>query len=201
MNNRTRDLVETIRGMIHQETRYLRHYIGQVVDRDDPASRGRVKVCVYELGWQTPDTARWCWPRMNPSLVVPMVDEWVEVYFMSGDRSRPVYLAGAAEMADMVPQKYTGPKIEMLLATKDKKGAVRYDEESGLLELLEGAEPFVLGDTLNTFLGNVKSWMDGHSHGPGTYSNGGGPVIGASGGPLVGSPAVAAIRSQKIKGV
>jgi len=88
--DRTRDELGIIRWIIEQETVYLRHYIGQVFSNDDSEKKGRVLVNVPELGWFTQAEAAWCWPRQLHGLTVPIPGEWVEVYFINGNRNRPV---------------------------------------------------------------------------------------------------------------
>lgn len=99
-------LYEDVRRVVAEETVYLRHYYGTVLNNIDPLQpdSGRVLVTCDELGWDDILSAAWCNPRMNVgSMIVPEVGQTVEIYFMNGDPERPVYLSLAAEISQLVP--------------------------------------------------------------------------------------------------
>ena len=123
----TRTLRGAIAEVVREETRYLRHYWGQVVRNDDPVRRGRVKVTIPELGWNNDATAAWCFPRQMHALSVPKKDEYVEVYFMSGDPDRPVYLGLLSDFAGNIPPSYTNPTTHIVFEDPDEKTLVRWD--------------------------------------------------------------------------
>lgn len=102
-----------IAEIVRRETRYLRHYWGEVLRVDDPKRKGRVLASVPELGWNTQATGVWCQSRDRHSMVVPEIGERVEVYFMGGDRDRPVYLGTAHEIGDQTPADYM-PKTAVI---------------------------------------------------------------------------------------
>ncbi|MEE9481205.1 MAG: hypothetical protein V3V34_11780 [Kiloniellales bacterium] len=56
-----------------------------------------------------------------------------------------------------------------------------------------------LASKVLTELTSVKTWADPHSHAPGTFSNGGGPVVGTSGPPIVPMPAPGSVASAVVK--
>jgi len=102
------DLLGDLQAIIKEETLYLRHYMGKVVKTTDVSKLGRVQVTIPELGFETPDIGIWCHPRQGYGLLPPKIGDWVEVYFMNGDSSRPVYINGVSELADQIPTNYTG---------------------------------------------------------------------------------------------
>lgn len=202
------DLYGTIRKIIREETTFLMHYLGEVVDDQDPSSRGRVKVKVPELGFLSDAQGMWCSPRSGYSVTPPTKGEWVEVYFQSGDRRKPVYLVGAGEVSGNVPGQYSDPKRHVVYQNPSTGDYIEYDSENKVLTVSVsgevkidmdkvtmggGSESFVLGDTLSSYLSGLKSWMDSHVH----------PVPaapGTSSAPAVPSPSVPEVKSSKIKG-
>lgn len=104
------DVYSYIRKMIYEETIYLRHYYGFVVNNIDPINpkSGKIQCLVEELEWTTPDVAAWCNPRQMNSMSVPNIGETVEIYFMNADCERPVYIGQAAELESR-PKSYTAP--------------------------------------------------------------------------------------------
>jgi len=156
--------------LIRKETEFLRHYIGEISDIEDPLKLGRVKVMIVERGWDTDDLAIWCYPRFINSLSIPNKGDWVEVYFIDGDSTRPVWVGIAHEMADMIVKNYDGNTDTHILFEdpKDESNYIKYDASGKQLDLLtdgnkitmiEGDEPFVLGDTLKTELDKDKDAM------------------------------------------
>jgi hypothetical protein len=138
VNQGHRRLLDQIRSVVRDETRYLRHYIGQVIDTDDELTQGRVAVAVIELGWDTAARAAWCWPRQVQGLMVPAVGQWVEVYFVGGDRNRPVYLGLASEVKGHTPESYVGPDSMVVFADPDGKVQITYDRQAQTLLIAGG---------------------------------------------------------------
>lgn len=101
-----RDDYDEIVEIIKEQVEYLRHYTGIVTNRRlvSVGAKGRqfvqVKATVSELGLITDDLAIWCNPRDGRSMIVPNVDDYVEIYFINGDSSRPVYLYPVSEIPD-----------------------------------------------------------------------------------------------------
>jgi hypothetical protein len=187
-----RDDLGVIAEVVRRETRYLRHYMGQVLSNEDELGRGRVLCSVPELGLDTQDKAPWCWPRYRHSQSTPKVGEWVEVYFMGGDPDRPVYLGGLGELKDQVPPSYSGPRVHVLFEHPEGEMAIRH--ESGQLKIGAADKSFVLGEDLVTFLNDLASALTLHVHtgvttGPGSSGPPGSSFSGPSG-----------VLSGKIKG-
>lgn len=171
------DKTDTIYGVIceivRQETVFLRHYIGEVLSQSDDLNIGMVQVSIPELGWVDGDTAPWCYPRQHHGMSVPEVGEWVEVYFLSGDQNKPVYMGVCNEMrrpdgSRCVPSWFTGnPKQRVIFQSPVSETGILVDEDTkqlfitakdlqllgSTITLTEGGtEPFVLGTQLMTFL-------------------------------------------------
>ena len=179
MADKTNSMYGMICEIVRQETIYLRHYLGQVLAQTDELNIGMIQVSVPELGWTTADLAPWCYPRHLHSMCVPEVGEWVEVYFLGGDRNRPVYMGFCNEMKKddstyNIPVWYTGdPTMRVLYQSPTSGKGIKLNDTSGemlidagTLVLLEGStEPFVLGTQLNTFLSNlVNTTFNTHTH-------------------------------------
>jgi len=136
-----KDLLALIRKIIAQETIWLRHYIGEVKNTLDPEQLGRVNVTVPMLGFDTEDSGFWCYPRDKNALLTPKAGDWVEVYFLNGDRDRPVYLGKANEIAGMLPKNYDKiATTQILFEDPDNKIMLRYDGK--LNELRIGKKDF-----------------------------------------------------------
>ena len=130
------DLYELIQDIVHEETVYLRHYIGQVVDNLDPLKKGRAKITLPELGLDTPDLALWCWPRQGSGMSVPPVRKYAEVYFINGDRTKGAYLYPASEIINNTPTTYKGNVSNHILFENSKtKSFAKYNDTSDLFTL------------------------------------------------------------------
>lgn len=127
-----RDELAQIRRVVYTETVFLRHYLGQVVDNQDPNKKGRVKATVLDLGWDTADKVQWAWPRAGHKLDVPKVGEWVEVYFMMGDRNKLAYLPGASELEGSSPRSYSDPLGRVLFEDPTTGAQLFVDGKTGL---------------------------------------------------------------------
>lgn len=165
-----RDIRDELRQLIRKETEFLRHYIGEVSDINDELKVGRVKVMIIERGWDADDMAIWCYPRFTNGVSVPNKGDWVEVYFIDGDPQRPVWIGVAQEISEMVVKSYDGNPDNHILFEDPKNDAnyIKYDAKEKQLDLLtkdnkiimlEGDEPYVLGDTTKTELDKDEDAM------------------------------------------
>lgn len=159
------DLEYSIRGLIamvvREETQFLRHYLGLVVDDKDELGRGRVLVTIPELGFDTATQGLWCWPRQADSLSVPKTDTYVEVYFMGGHPDRPVYLSYASEMLGSEFTLHTKmPGSRVIFESPETKEGIHYDDKTKKLVIKKGTEPFVLGTKLQTQLDIDRDLME-----------------------------------------
>jgi len=148
------DLYGELTKIIQRETIYLRHYMGEVVDTNDKLKKGRVKATIPELGFISKDLSIWCNPRQGHSLSVPKVGAWVEIYFLNGDSTMPVYLHLASNVKDNTPKGYTGDTKKHVLFEDpvSEDGIILYDNNGNKITFLKGEESFVLGDTAKTEL-------------------------------------------------
>lgn len=174
----TRTLYGEIAEIVRVETRFLRHYWAEVVDTEDALSKGRVKVTIPTLGWDTPAKGAWCNPRDRHSMVVPKVGEYVEVYFLEGNENKPVYLGQVAEFEGQTPSKYTDPETVVLYENPVTGVSVLYKESEGVADIsfetvnvdsealnLNGdSKAFVTYAELDTALQSLVSAINSHVH-------------------------------------
>jgi len=165
--DQTRDIYSLLKRIIYNETLYLRHWLGKVIDDQDPSKRGRVKVTVGDLGFLQDGQALWCSPRQGYSVTPPTQGEWVEVYFMGGDQRRPVYLVGAGEVTGNMPAAFTDPKTTRVIWQDTKNGdSLVYNQTDQVYTLTVGKYAIVLDvknkKTTLTCGGNVILMDDGN---------------------------------------
>jgi hypothetical protein len=174
VSGRDENIYGLIASVVRDETKYLRHYIGKVVENTDTEQKGRIKCTIDELGWDTPALAVKCYPRQLHALTVPLVNEYVEVYFMSGDPSRGMYLAIASEMANMKPSKYTMQTMHVIFEHPKNKQGLIYDESQkkwtfdgdkidikiNTIVFNDGTEKMALGSELQTQINKLKNQVD-----------------------------------------
>lgn len=143
------DLYYMIKDIIKEETLYLRHYIGQVVNNIDPLRKGRLFVTIPDLGLILPSTAIWCFPRQGSGMSIPAIGSYIEIYFINGDRTKPVYLYPASEIADNIPVKYDGnPTTNVIWEDANiPANNIKFDGITQQLTFLDGVESYVKGDT------------------------------------------------------
>jgi hypothetical protein len=147
-----------IEAIVIEQTRYLRHYVGQVVDTNDETNKGMVKVQVAQLGWISPSIAPWCFPRDKRGMIVPKSGDWVEVYFIAGDKNHPVYLGIANEMKDQVTRSYSDTSKDVIFEQGD--ASLIFDETlkqfilANVVKIVLDAN---LGITLNS--GDASGWQ------------------------------------------
>jgi len=152
----TKNLEEQIRNIIKQELRYIKSYIGQVIDVEDPLKRGRVKCYVLELGWIDGESSIWVNPRYTKSMLKLKNDDYVKVSFMNGDRTRAYYEGIIQELKEMYPENYDGTK-QVLFESNEKDFFVTYDDTNKELYIEIGDNKY----TINTS-GIVKEDANGN---------------------------------------
>lgn len=131
-----------ITEIIEEETIYLRHYIGEVVAIEDELKRGRIKITLPELGMDTPDKGLWCNPRQSAGMIIPNIGSWAEVYFINGDRQRPVYLFPASEILDNTVKNYKGNTKESILFedSNSKENNIKYNSSDKTITVFDGED-------------------------------------------------------------
>lgn len=163
------DLDRDIRGLlamvIHEETQFMKHYLGLVADNKDELGRGRVLVTIPELGFDTAAQGLWCWPRQADSLSVPEPDSYVEVYFMGGHPDRPVYLSYTSEMLGSELSLHNKvPESRVIFESPKTKEGIHYDDKTKKLVIKGGDEPLVLGNKIVTSLNTLITELKAHVH-------------------------------------
>jgi hypothetical protein len=174
-------LLGALQEIIRKETMFLRHYYGKVTGNVDSLKKGRVQVVIEQLAIIPPNFL-WCSPRQNNSLTVPNINDYVEVYFMYGRGEYAVYLYPAAEMANMANKAATPDPFQDIIYSSPQSGAdaITYHRTTGIMKILswftlskatpkikmlDGNEPFILGNQLETFLKTlVTSTYNTHVH-------------------------------------
>lgn len=202
-------LTGQIRRVIMDETKFMKHYIGKVTDNKDKSNKGRVKVHIDFLGWDTDDKAPWCWPRQIHGMDVPIIGEWVEVYFMNGDRNRAVYLGQASEILSQLPAGYSAETDRVLFQDPDSGDIIKYDAsakelsatiqgvnlvmKSGEIDLNGDSKFFVTHAELKTALDLFATNGITHTHNV--------TAVGSPTGPAIGFPTfdIAAAKTTTIK--
>jgi len=145
----THSLYGQIVEIIRKETRFLRHYWGEVASNTDIKKKGRILVKIPALGWDTQDKAAWCQSRDKKSMIVPDVGDYVEVYFLEGDPSKAVYLGTAHELDGGTPDGYNGPTDRVIY--KDAKTSITVNKTTGEIR--------VKGFTVVLESGDGSTWL------------------------------------------
>lgn len=195
------ELEETLRQLIYEETLYLRHYRAEVQDNKDPMNKNRVSVLIYDLGIDNPDIAIWCTSRFSNSCIIPAVGDWVEVYFMNGNRHQPVYIPLVAEMQGMESQTYSGtPTKRILYENRQSKKNIEYDDSTDILTIMQGADFAVRYSKLESAFNQLKSdfntFKANHKHTGVTTGNG---SSGVSDMPNPSSADISQAKVEKVK--
>lgn len=172
MNDDRNELMGMIREVVEQQTRYYKHYVGNVFTNLDPLGKGRVLVGIPELNIVTADQGIWAYPRDKNSMSIPKMGSFVEIYFIDANRNRAVYLGLAYEMGGQTSANYDGaPTTHVLFEAPMTSESVVYNELMLSLELAVtqlklcgGTEAFVLGTTLDIWLNALIVWLAAHVH-------------------------------------
>ena len=119
--------LESMKYLIANITRFMKTYSAKVVNANDPESKSRVMVIIPDLGITTP--AEGVWADVEQPIaenVLPQVDDWLSVYFLDGDPSKPVVRGKITTAKGNVP-KTTSNKP---LLYKDDDLEIMFDKES-----------------------------------------------------------------------
>lgn len=190
-----------IAQIVKEETVYDKSYQGKVLLNIDPTKpkSGRVFCLVPDLGWDTPLTGAWCYPRQLHAMSVPKIGSLVEVSFLRGDRDWPVYRCKAQESSDDTPSLYDGlPTTHVVFESPLLKQGIVVDDLTAQVTVLSklllklgdktASSPVVKGDQLLTFLGSMVTTINAlvtkynaHQH----------PETGGTTGPPSNAPATA----------
>ena len=152
-----KDLLELLKTIIKEELRYYGHYLGKVVNTTDPAKLGRVLVTVPKLSWDTEAVGPWCVPRQQSAIVTPVIGQFVEIYFMDGDRDQPRYHGNAMEMEDSLPTKHKGLATNQVIFEDGKtQESILYKQNDKILEIIGNTDFLLKGDA---FIDAIVQWV------------------------------------------
>ena len=143
-----------------EATRFCVPRLGIVSKIDDSEGRGRILVHIPSLNWMTDDTGAWCFSIDKKSLITPAVDDWVIVQWIDGNMDLPVYTGISSRMKDMLPDSYTDENNQILFENRKRDFSVRYDETGEVLNMGDGSESFVKGDTAKTEMDKDQALMN-----------------------------------------
>jgi len=129
-----------VREVVQQEVRralmFYRHYWGTVLSTDDRLGIGRIQVSLPDLRLTTRDSAPWCAPRYAPGVTVPYIGSVVEVYFVEGNSSRPVWLGRVPEQAERLASYSSG--VAVLHEDQGSGDAITYDSQEKKYHVTSG---------------------------------------------------------------
>jgi hypothetical protein len=162
--DRYRNIAEMIAAEVEKKLKYERRYLGQVSDNEDPSTKGRVRVMVPDLGWDSQERAQWCWPRQGHGMSVPSVGQWVEVWFVAGKREWAAYQGIATEIEGQIPEAFTKRQIRVLLQDPDTGDAISYDSQSGKFQIRGDGDNLVTYSSLASALNTYHTGVNGHVH-------------------------------------
>ena len=133
-------------------------FVGQVIDRDDPQSLGRVQVKV--LGIHTATTGLpWAFPVQpllgNEQFTVPDEDAWVMVMFLNGQPLQPVYFGQlrTSELTDEEKETFgftvddDGTVVEVTVDRENKEVVVGTDSTDWTI-IVAGGTIQIKGSTI-----------------------------------------------------
>lgn len=89
--NLNNDEIGAVRELISRMLTYYQTWEGTVVDIEDPLNRGRIKVKIPQIGWIKLSECPWVEPELQHGQVTPKKDVAVLVYFLNGNKSKPMY--------------------------------------------------------------------------------------------------------------
>lgn len=194
------DIYDEILKMIIYHTRYMRPRLAQVLDNQDELKQGRVLLAVPSFAWLTQEDGVWASSLERNAITPPEVGQWVIIEWLDGDINKPRYRDYVPEMQENKLTKYSGlPTKRLLFESPKQHDYIEHNDNTGDLlvslknelkvlckkiSLLDGTEPFVLGNQLNTFLSNLITQLTtelgnislgiaaaGGSYTPGTLSS------------------------------
>ena len=123
---------EALRGIIARATRYDRTYMAKVLTDLDPEGKGRVQIAIPDLGILTLAEGVWADVEMPIGVnVSPKVNDWVAVYFLSGDPSKPCVRGRTSIVKDNLPKNTNRKQVFY----EDDNTKIYYDETNSELSI------------------------------------------------------------------
>lgn len=123
---------EALREVITRATRYDRTYMAKVLVDLDPEGKGRVQVAIPDLGILTPAEGVWADVEMPIGVnVSPKAGDWVAVYFLGGDPSKPCVRGRTSIVKDNLPKNANRKQVFY----EDDNTKIYYDEANSELSI------------------------------------------------------------------
>lgn len=123
---------EALREVIARATRYDRTYMAKVLVDLDPEGKSRVQIAIPDLGILTPAEGVWADVEMPIGVnVSPKVDDWVAVYFLGGDPSKPCVRGRTSIVKDNLPKNANHKQVFY----EDDNTKIYYDETNSELSI------------------------------------------------------------------
>ena len=123
---------EALREIIARATRYDRTYMAKVLIDLDPESKGRVQIAIPDLGILTPAEGVWADVEMPIGVnVSPKAGDWVAVYFLGGDPSKPCVRGRTSIVKDNLPKNANRKQVFY----EDDNTKIYYDEINSELSI------------------------------------------------------------------
>ena len=123
---------EALREVIARATRYDRTYMAKVLVDLDPEGKGRVQIAIPDLGILTPAEGVWADVEMPIGVnVSPKADDWVAVYFLGGDPSKPCVRGRTSIVKDNLPKNANRKQVFY----EDDNTKIYYDETKSELSI------------------------------------------------------------------
>lgn len=127
----TDSLVRKLIQLINDQTKYMRTYIGYIVDTNDELMKGRLKVCIPDLGVLSQDVAFWCCQSGMSQVTMLSVNDWVRVGFHNNSPSHAYIIGQATEVNGTLPQAFTGEKtFNVLYESAEHKMQITHNEQT-----------------------------------------------------------------------
>lgn len=123
---------EALREIIARATRYDRTYMAKVLIDLDPEGKGRVRIAIPDLGILTPAEGVWADVEMPIGVnVSPKAGDWVAVYFLGGDPSKPCVRGQTSIIKDNLPKNANRKQVFY----EDDDTKIYYDEINSELSI------------------------------------------------------------------
>lgn len=123
---------EALREIIARATRYDRTYMAKVLIDLDPEGKGRVQIAIPDLGILTPAEGVWADVEMPIGVnVSPKAGDWVAVYFLGGDPSKPCVRGRTSIVKDNLPKNANRKQVFY----EDDNTKIYYDEINSELSI------------------------------------------------------------------
>ena len=123
---------EALSEIVARATRYDRTYMAKVLIDLDPEGKGRVQIAIPDLGILTPAEGVWADVEMPIGVnVSPKAGDWVVVYFLGGDPSKPCVRGRTSIIKDNLPKNANRKQVFY----EDDNTKIYYDEINSELSI------------------------------------------------------------------